>query len=412
MVEKMIFNLFAFTLFILMFLSFVRKNDTNYVYFLVLQFIGIAINFVELIVGRNFSLIVKVIMYLLSVILPLMILIFEYIKKISISEIINIWKASIYIKAGNLEEAKKILRGIAEKNRKSYKAIKMLANIYEKQNKYELALEEYEKVKEENPQNNELDLKIGTLYEKIGRTSEAVNIISEILKKTPNYYEASIALGDIYYQNGAFKEATQVYTAALKYKPADYELYYYLGMSYTMLNDFKNAKENYDKAAQINSELYHAKYSIGQLNLIYGELAEAEECFLQCIDVEDMEAEAYYYLARISMIKGDITKATYYSNIAIEEKPEIFDKITKENIFAPILDLVNKPEKSNNKVKKSKLTKRELDIDEHLDNTCNLVGKLNNNDIKMIENLKRSRIEQERDTNNYEITQNERTKNE
>ena len=47
MLEKIIFNLFAFTLFILIFIKFIRKNDTSYVYLLITQFVGIAINFIE-----------------------------------------------------------------------------------------------------------------------------------------------------------------------------------------------------------------------------------------------------------------------------------------------------------------------------------------------------------------------------
>ena len=46
MLEKIIFNLFAFTLFILIFIKFIRKNDTTYVYLLITQFVGIAINFI------------------------------------------------------------------------------------------------------------------------------------------------------------------------------------------------------------------------------------------------------------------------------------------------------------------------------------------------------------------------------
>lgn len=35
MIEKIIFNVLAFTLFILMFIQLIRKNDTSYVYLLV-----------------------------------------------------------------------------------------------------------------------------------------------------------------------------------------------------------------------------------------------------------------------------------------------------------------------------------------------------------------------------------------
>ena len=46
MIEKIIFNLLAFTIFIIVFGRFIKKNDTSYVYILVLEFIGIVINFI------------------------------------------------------------------------------------------------------------------------------------------------------------------------------------------------------------------------------------------------------------------------------------------------------------------------------------------------------------------------------
>ena len=60
----------------------------------------------------------------------------------------------------------------------------------------------------------------------------------------------------------------------------------------------------------------------------------------------------------------------------------------------PIIDEVNKPKinvEGKKKNKKKLLSKKEILIDMHLDNTCKLVGKLNNNDIEMIENVKRTK---------------------
>ena len=48
MFGKIVFNVLAFTLFIMMFLKFIKRNETSYVYLLILQFVGIAIEFVEL----------------------------------------------------------------------------------------------------------------------------------------------------------------------------------------------------------------------------------------------------------------------------------------------------------------------------------------------------------------------------
>lgn len=394
MFEKIIFNLFAFSLFILIFLKLIRKNDTSYVYLLVLQFIGIAINFIELSLGKSFGLIIKLIMYILSVFIPIFFIWLEYAKKIEFAEVFYLMVAKISILIGKEEISKKYLLQLISKYPNSYKGHKMLAELYEENEKYELALEEYEKVYEFNQKDQDIYIKIGKLYGNVGRENEAIEIFSDLLKKRPDYYEASMILADILNSKQEYKEAVQVYMAALKYRPADYDLYYNLGMTYTMINDFAKAKECYEKAAQINSTLYHARYSLGQLNLLYGDLEEAEKYFMECIDAEEVEAGAYYYLARIAMIKGKTDKAKNYANIAIEENPTIYEKMAEENIFMPIIDEVNKPKinvEGKKKNKKKLLSKKEILIDMHLDNTCKLVGKLNNNDIEMIENVKRTK---------------------
>ena len=398
MFEKIIFNLFAFTLFILIFFKLIRKNDTSYVYLLALQFIGIAINFIELSIGRSFGIVLKLVMYILSVVLPIFFIWIEYSKKIDFAEIFYLIAAKIALLIGKDEVAKRYLLQLVEKYPNSYKGHKMLAGLYEKVEKYELALEEYERVYELNTKDENIYLRIGKLYGNVGREKEAIEIFSNLLKKKPDHYDASIILADILNSKQEYKEAVQVYMSALKYRPGDYNLYYNLAMTYTMINDFAKAKECYEKAAQINSVLYHARYSLGQLNLLYGDLEESEKYLMECIDAEEVSAGAYYYLARIAMIKGEIDKAKNYANIAIEENPMIYDKMAEENIFMPIIDKVNKPKinvENKKKNKKKLLSQKEILIDMHLDSTCKLVGKLNNNDIEMMENVKKTK-EQEK----------------
>lgn len=390
MIEKLIFNVLAFTLFILIFIRLIRKNDTSYLYLLAIQFLGIVINFIELSIGKSFGTILKTIMYTLSIIIPIFIIMLEQYNVIRFSEIVNIFLASIYILLGKKDKAERYLLQLLKKYPNSIKGHMMLAKLYSTMGKYELALEEYEKAYEQDEKNFGLVLKIGELNNKIGRKDIAIRTLNNLLKEKPDCYEATMLLGNILFETGSYKEAVQVFSAALKYKPLDYDLYYNLGMAYTMINDFQKAKEAYEQAAQINSLLYHARYSLGQLNILYGELDEAERYFMECIDTEEVEAGAYYYLARISMIKGDIEKAKNYANIAIEKQPMLFDKMSEENIFLPIIDIVNKPINRDRVETTKKLSKKELQIDEHLDNTCKLVGKLNNNDIKMIENIKKT----------------------
>ena len=109
MFEKIIFNVFAFTLFILIFLKLIKRNDTSYLYLLILQFIGMAVNFIELTIGENFGVVLKIIMYVLSVGLPIFIIWLEYAKNLQLAEIIYIMLAKLAIIIRKLELAKKYL---------------------------------------------------------------------------------------------------------------------------------------------------------------------------------------------------------------------------------------------------------------------------------------------------------------
>ena len=68
MLEKILFNLIAFSIFIIIFFKIIRKNDTNYVAILVLQAIGILISFIEIKIGIDSNTFFKVVRYLLAII--------------------------------------------------------------------------------------------------------------------------------------------------------------------------------------------------------------------------------------------------------------------------------------------------------------------------------------------------------
>ena len=89
LLEKIIFNTLSFILLIIVFFRIVKRNDTNYVYLLVLESIGIIASFFELMYGINLHFAIKVITYLLSIIIPIIILLLEK-KGILFSEILII----------------------------------------------------------------------------------------------------------------------------------------------------------------------------------------------------------------------------------------------------------------------------------------------------------------------------------
>ena len=395
MIEKIIFNLLSVAIFIIVFSRFIKKNDTSYVYVLAIEFIGIAINFIELIFNLHLNLFFRILIYILSIIIPGIILLIEYKKKVSFPEMLNMLLAKIALNAGNTEKSKEYLFKLINKYPESYIGHKTLAEVYEKEEKYSVAVDEYIRVAEINNKDIKINYNIARLLNKDERPEEAITILQEILKKNPEYYNATDLLGEILYTQERYKEAINVYMNALRYHPGNYDLYYNLGMVYTMANDFQRAKEFYQKAAEINSLLYNAKLSIGQIALIAGDLEEAEKYFKESTKGEDVESGSYYYLAQIAILKGDKEKAINYMNLAIELDPKIYNRVQKETVFIPIKNLINKPKIEQEKEKRrTKLSVKERKALNHLSKTCSLISGLNHDDLTMMKNLKEKELEQ------------------
>ena len=74
MFGKIFFYIISIALFVIMFIKLMRKNDTIYLSSLILQAIGILINFIGLTFKIELNLFFIVITYLISVILSLLIL--------------------------------------------------------------------------------------------------------------------------------------------------------------------------------------------------------------------------------------------------------------------------------------------------------------------------------------------------
>ena len=180
---------------------------------------------------------------------------------------------------------------------------------------------------------------------------------------------------------------------ALKYNSMNYDIYYNLGIAYTMLNDFQKAKEFYEKAAELNNLLYHADFNLWQIALLYGDLEEAEKYFMKNVQSEEKEAGPYFYLAQIAILKGEEDKAINYINLAIQMDYRLYEKVIKDPIFYTIKSrIIPNEEKSKPQIK---INEKERKARKHLEETCVLVGSLNNNDLKAIEKIKSNQKQKE-----------------
>ena len=382
MIEKLFFNILAFALFILIFFRMARKNDTKYVLVLFLEAIGITLNFVELNYNTLSSVPVKIIEYILSVVLPLVVILLEKYAKITFSEIIMLVVDKYYTLTNNTEGSKQNVLALIERNKESVIAYKLLAKAYEKEGEKEKALDEYIRIIGLNNKDIATYFKVVTLLNELDRKEEAEETLTLLLEEEPSSYEATIMLGEMLYNRENFKEAADVYNRALKYNPNDYDLYYNLGMVYIRLNDFVEAMKCYETAAEINKKGYNSYFILGKLSLISNDVEQSEKYFSESLYGEEVEAIAYYEMAKIYMIKNQKEMAITFIKKAIEID-STYEKIAKSDvIFIPIKQYINK-EEVQDKVKKDRklLSQKELDIIEKLNHDIQISQKLGYKEI-------------------------------
>lgn len=335
----------------------------------------------------------RVIIYLLSVIIPMIIIYIEH-KKINFSELVYVTLSKIALLFKNNKNAKNFLIKLVTKYPESYLGHKMLAKLYEKEGGMRKAIDEYVQVIDINKQDYDSYYKISYLLNELDKKQEAAGMLEKLLHKKPEMLEATQLLGDIYCEQERYKEAANIYNDALKYNPASYELYYNMGIVYTMLNDFQNAKICYEKAAAINTLVYNSSYYLGEINFIYNDLEEAEKYFMQSINSKELEPKAYYNLAKIYMIRGDRENAIKFLNVAIEVDPYMYKKAEIEPLFIPIKSYINFPNLEEVEKRKSTLTKKEKKVQKHLEETTKLIGKLSHNEQKIIKDKDLEKQEQ------------------
>ena len=393
LIERMFFNVFAFWLFIFIFYKMVKKNDSNIIAILVIQALGIALSFFELMYGKIEWTTLKTFSYILAIFIPIIYLLFDN-KNINLIEKFQIIIAKIDLILNKNILAQKKLIYIVDKYPQSYEAHRMLAQIYEKDGGMRKAIDEYIIAIDINKSDYDSYFKIANLLNSLTRKDEAITMLNNLLKIKPDYIQASILLCDLLIEKDKFKEVTNICTEALKWNPDNYDLYYNLGMAYTMINDFKNAKQAYEKAAELNHMQYMALYNLGKIALMYNDISGAEKYFTKAIYGPDVEAMAYYELAKIHMLKREKEKAIVFLENAIEIDKIYVEKMNEDVIFIPIKAYI-RTNITKNTEKRNALSSKEVMVQNHLDKTYGIVEKLNvvNNRIPVNINKNRDTME-------------------
>ena len=130
-IEKIFFNLIAIALFTIIFMKLIHKNDTSYIIILICEFIGIAVNFIELFLPTTLNAFFRILIYFLAILVPLWVLWLEYFRKMNFPEFFHLIIAKILVNNGQQEQSKERISNFLNKNTNSQVAHKFMAECYE-----------------------------------------------------------------------------------------------------------------------------------------------------------------------------------------------------------------------------------------------------------------------------------------
>ncbi len=193
--------------------------------------------------------------------------------------------AYIYLKEGNIEKAREILKKLSEGNDEiARKAAYMYAYTFFSQGDYQKAIDAFQKVIERFPNTKEADralLKIANSYYNLGDKERAREIYQEYINKhanTPEAIEAAYQLA-LLEMKGGNENVTEQIEKFIKRYP-DYPfinlLIVQLADAYMQKGDYSKAEELYRKVIEKNvEESEYALYKLAYMKYNFGRKGEA-----------------------------------------------------------------------------------------------------------------------------------------
>ena len=199
-----------------------------------------------------------------------------------------------------------------------------LGDIYMARKMYREAVEAYRRAADEHPDNARLYNKLGISFHHQLMFGEAKRHYEHASKLDEKYAQAVNNLGTIHYAERNYRKAQKTYEKALKITPNSASIHSNLGTAFFARRKFKEASAAYLKALELDPDVFEHRNELGTL--------------LQERSVEDL-GRYHYFMAEAYAKVGSFERALLYLRRSIEEgyaKPE---KIVKEKVFEPMLEM-------------------------------------------------------------------------
>ena len=336
MIELIIFGIISLVLF-----TYIAKRSLeirSYVsnIILILNIVGIIIMPLIYVKTNKIYMVSRIISLILGIILPIVIIIIEYLTKVSYDEKIILYIAEFYEFIKNRKKAKDIIVKYLEKYDDSYLLHKKLATIYEKEGGTRKAIDEYVEAVSIKGTDYESYFRVIELLEYLDKKDEAITLIERLLKVYKRYPKAYIMYANLILEKGNLKEVAKIYEEGLSYNKESKEIMYNLASIYVRLNEYSLAKKNLESIFKLDKKSHIVCLNLAQIAMIEREYSEAKMYLDIAKKEKEIEDIVYYEIAKINVLERKEEEAISNLNKALEINSNIIVKINATEIFKEI----------------------------------------------------------------------------
>ena len=207
-------------------------------------------------------------------------------------------EAKQMLEKGNLLDAERILRHLAQSDTHRQFPLEVLADIYVQQRRIDECLSVLRELTGMIPDNLDYCVKLASLLDSLGNTTGAIDAYKTLLEHRPDEPVAYFNIALLYRKQERFEEAISAYEEAARLGIDRIEdVYSNMGNLYAEMLDADKAREMYERAIDVAPDNVQALFNLGGLLEETGDRQQAIELYER---VQSIDPRHWRSLARLA----------------------------------------------------------------------------------------------------------------
>jgi tetratricopeptide (TPR) repeat protein len=197
-----------------------------------------------------------------------------------------------YQKAGQLEQAEAVLKGLAEITPgAATKYYSDIVKMYDEAGRNENAIEAARKVIELNPKSEIAIFNLGIMFQKLKRYEEAIAAFEQALQVKPDYDAAHYNIGLCYFSLKKNKEAIGAFRNYVAIVPDNADAWLNIGVGHMQMKEFEAALEPLKRCVELRPDYGAALYNLAITYLNLKDNYSARDVYKTLVTVDPDLAE-------------------------------------------------------------------------------------------------------------------------